>query len=99
MAMEAEKAFHPIDVSPFGANRKMLSPHELSGLFEQGRFERPGGGGLGHNRISRLQLYSSQSSSVYSAVPVQKVFRKKKFVRRPKLCRIWALGQAVSIPA
>jgi hypothetical protein len=55
-SMEAEKAFHPIDVSPFGANRKMLSPHELSGLFEQGRFERPGGGGLGHNGLSRLRL-------------------------------------------
>ena len=55
-AMESEKTFHPIDVSPFGANRKMLGPHQLSGLFEQWRLEGPGGGGLGHNGLSRLRL-------------------------------------------
>jgi hypothetical protein len=52
LAMEAEKAFHPVDVGRFGANREVFRPHQLSGLFEEGRFMGPGGGGLGHNGLS-----------------------------------------------
>jgi hypothetical protein len=35
--MEAEKAFHPVEVGCFVANGKMFGPDQLAGLFDQWR--------------------------------------------------------------
>ena len=56
VAMEAEKAFHPVEVSCLGANGEMLGPNQLASLFEQWRPVGAGGGRFRHKGISRLRL-------------------------------------------
>ncbi len=72
LAMKAKESLHPIEISRFSPNGEVLGPHQLAGLFEQGRPMRARGGRLRHKGLSRLRLYSSQQSSGYPAIPVQK---------------------------